>query len=186
MFCDKCGSKLPDDAKFCDNCGKAVILTLNQADDDRTVGFADAFPNMAVPKTETIAPKTEPEAKVQAKTEKTEPLNLNDEAAVRRFILEKVPKSSNDAKIALDVEKAMVRLMPSYNKDGDLSSLILASNPVRLAEILFSFDSGTLLCVLSAIDKHLAKNEDGVPLNACRNGVLNILSARVKRGELYA
>ena len=65
MFCRNCGTKLPDDAKFCNNCGVAT----NNENQQTNAGTAETnFSEAKEPKSE--APKTEV-PKTSVDTQKT-------------------------------------------------------------------------------------------------------------------
>lgn len=160
MFCVKCGKEINEGAKFCIACGAPVskVAQPSNLDDDRTIGLLDAFP---------IPPKER-------------------EDEIRRFISDKIPNNLEDPAVKLQVKRVMTKILPSYVETSNLAALLLECNPVEFARNLCSLDSDSLFHVLSAIDGHMDKREDAVPLNACKDGILFILKERIKRGELHA
>ena len=170
MFCEKCGSKVADGVKFCEKCGAAVKTTAQITYDDRTVGFAQAFPNQTLKNTTWSADTSAGAA-----------LNINDESTYGKFIVSKVP-----AYEAKGVYASMTKILPSYSEGCDLRSMILLSNPVSLARSLYSQSNDALFCIISAVNGYLMKENGDATLIAFRKGIVDILKERIRRGELNA
>jgi hypothetical protein len=139
------------------------------------VGVAQAYPNQTLQNTPG-----------SSSTSAGAVLNVNDESTYGRFIVSKVPKFEVNGAVNRDVYAAMVKILPSYNEGCDLRTEILLSNPVALARSLYSMNSDTLFCIISAVNGYLMKENGDATLIAFRKGIVDILKERIRRGELNA
>lgn len=117
MYCNQCGTKNPDNARFCSSCGQKIVETVNPQQ------AADDFLNQLTPEQKDGLFKDMAAAIVAP---------IEDEFALYEKIAKNGPVVTDDVKKAIEWSESFKNSFPDSEKPSRLSPYVLADKLERL------------------------------------------------------